>query len=65
MATGLADMMRALHFSAIRAFDIARRRQMMVCAPHVATGFRGFLLRHSHDDDPLGLQARIGRVKGS
>src|SRR5215469_14816010 len=63
MTTGLADMVRALHFPTIRAFDVAGCRQMMVRAPHIAAGFRRFLLRHSHDDVPLGPRARRGRAE--
>jgi hypothetical protein len=57
--------MWALHFAAIRAFDIAGGCQMMVRPAHIATGFAGFLLWHSHDDIPLGLHARMAGQKGS
>src|SRR5581483_457166 len=48
MAAGRAEVMRALHFAAIRAFDIARRLQRMVRTAHVAAGFGDFLLRNYH-----------------
>jgi hypothetical protein len=31
---------------------------------HVAAGLGGLLLWHSHDGNPLRLQARIGRAEG-
>src|SRR6185437_10445457 len=64
MAAGLANVVRTLHLTAIRAFDIAGRRQMVVRPAHIAAGFAGFLFRHSHDGNPLRLQARTGRAEG-
>lgn len=48
MAASGADMMRTLHLAAIRAFDVARRLQMVVGAAHVATRLRGLLFRYCH-----------------
>jgi hypothetical protein len=64
MAAGFADVMRTLHLTAIRAFDVAGSGQMVMRPAHVAAGLGGLLLWHSHDGNPLRLQARIGRAEG-
>src|SRR5215472_512090 len=43
-----ADVVRTLQFTAIRAFDVARRLERVMGAAHVATRLRGFFLRNSH-----------------
>jgi hypothetical protein len=48
MAASGADMMRTLHLATIRAFDVARRLQMMMGATHVAARLRGLLFRYCH-----------------
>src|SRR4051812_9502473 len=48
MAAGRANVVRTLHLAAIRALVVARRREGMMRAAHVAARFRGFLLGDSH-----------------
>jgi hypothetical protein len=52
-------MVRALEFAAILAFDIRRRLQRFMGAPHVATGGGNLFLGNRHD---TSLLARVGRL---
>src|SRR5256885_15861183 len=46
VSAGAANMVRPLALAAIRALDHRCRLQRMVRAAHIATRFRGFLLRN-------------------
>jgi hypothetical protein len=62
VTTRTAYMMRAYHFTTIRALDNVRWTKCVVCPAHIALGLRNFLLWNSHVYNPRLRHAREARL---
>jgi hypothetical protein len=56
VTAGRADMMRALHFTAIAALGMSIALECEMRPAHVAAGFAGFLLRYCHFSVPEAFE---------